>query len=166
VRSVDPETYAVELEDGSKFGIQHVEDGTVFFGEHEPAKTGEKTNSETMKPGRGIPSGSGPTGEAAPHPGFLASELNTPTLRPGENQGDLLSKQTEDLSLVGEKGIDYGARAAEELRKTQAAEAAAPPPGSSNRISSALPCSRSWGSPAKTWARSAPSRMARPRPRC
>jgi hypothetical protein len=125
VRSVDPETYAVELEDGSKFGVQHVEDGTVFFGEHEPAKTGEKTNSETMKPGRGIPSGSGPTGEAAPHPGFLASESNTPTLRPGENQGDLLQGADAPFNLAGEKGIDYGARAAEELRKTQAAEAVA-----------------------------------------
>jgi RNA polymerase sigma factor (sigma-70 family) len=33
-----------------------------------------------------------------------------PTLRRGEKQGDLLSKQEEDLKLVGEKGIDYGAR--------------------------------------------------------
>ena len=28
-----------------------------------------------------------------------------PTLRPHENQGDLLSKQSEDLTLVGEKGV-------------------------------------------------------------
>lgn len=35
-----------------------------------------------------------------------------PTLRQGENQGDLLSRQTEDLRLVGEEGRDFGSEQA------------------------------------------------------
>lgn len=39
-----------------------------------------------------------------------------PTLRRGENQGDLLSTQTEDLTLVGEKGVDTEKKAQEDER--------------------------------------------------
>ncbi len=49
-----------------------------------------------------------------------------PKLRRGEKQGDLLSRQTEDLSLVGDKGIDYEARQqkadAELFRQREAAK--------------------------------------------
>lgn len=43
-----------------------------------------------------------------------------PTLRRGEKQGDIFSKQTEDFSLAGETGIDWDARKA----KTEAIEKA------------------------------------------
>ncbi len=49
-----------------------------------------------------------------------------PQLRPGERQGDLLSSQSEDLRLVGEQGIDHGARqAAQEQAQRATAEARA-----------------------------------------
>lgn len=49
-----------------------------------------------------------------------------PTLRRGENQGDLLAKQQEDLTLVGEKGVDTIRQAEEKARaEREAAEAKA-----------------------------------------
>ena len=40
------------------------------------------------------------------------AQPEVPRLRPGETQGDLLSRQAEDLKLVGERGTDFGARQA------------------------------------------------------
>lgn len=49
-----------------------------------------------------------------------------PTLRQGENQGDLLAKQTEDLRLVGEKGPDtVGEAEARVIAERESAEAQA-----------------------------------------
>lgn len=47
-------------------------------------------------------------------------EPKPPKLRANENQGDLLANQTEDLSLVGEKGTDFAARQAETDAAAQA----------------------------------------------
>jgi RNA polymerase sigma factor (sigma-70 family) len=49
---------------------------------------------------------------------------NIPTLRPGEKQGDLLSKQTEDLTLAGEKGTDFAKRAEDQAAREKASEEA------------------------------------------
>jgi hypothetical protein len=234
VRAIDPETYAVELEDGSKFGIQHVEDGTVFFGEHEAAKVSIDTkrpaslNAASLDPewvrnhrdewiamyakeipyedgkrivekdgkfaievkqGRkwiqpyaasadirdlllrgGMPetlqradqarsdivyradltsalpavnteahrSGGLPSRAQADRAGVSPAEQTpprefggditapeVPTLRPGENQGDLLQGADAPFNLAGEKGIDYAARAAEADRAAAAAHDAA-----------------------------------------
>ncbi len=55
------------------------------------------------------PGDQGPTND--PRSTELSSRVEeTPRLRPGENQGDIFAKQTEDLTLAGETGIDYGAR--------------------------------------------------------
>ena len=53
-----------------------------------------------------------------------AEKTATPTLRPGEKQGDLLSTQQEDLTLVGEKGIDHGAKQAAAEKDQKDAEIA------------------------------------------
>lgn len=53
------------------------------------------------------------------------TEGETPTLRKGEKQGDLLSKQTEEFALVGEKGTDNAAiQAAKEKAIRDRAESA------------------------------------------
>lgn len=62
----------------------------------------------------------------APDPGTLL-DAEAPKLRPGEKQGDLLSTQTEDFKLVGEKGTDFEAQQKETARlesERKAAEAA------------------------------------------
>lgn len=48
VTGVDPDNYDVTLEDGTRFGIQHVADNEVFYGEHEPVtgKGGEQPVEE------------------------------------------------------------------------------------------------------------------------
>lgn len=69
-----------------------------------------------------------PTGEAidqSPMAEVIAPEPPpVARLRPGENQGDLLSTQTEDLTLVGEKGTDHVARQAETEAVAQRSEEA------------------------------------------
>ena len=76
----------------------------------------------------------GVTGFESAHPAFKASVAEVeahieaaraagfegPTLRPGERQGDLLSRQNEDLRLVGQDGTDHGGR-----QQAQEASAAA-----------------------------------------
>jgi hypothetical protein len=94
VIAIDPDSFDVTLEDGKKFGVQEVKDNAVIYGEHI----------------------AGPKAESA-FPPLEPKPL--PTLRRGENQGDLLSKQTEDLTLVGEKGVDT-VRAAEEAARREA----------------------------------------------
>lgn len=51
-------------------------------------------------------------------------DWSVPKLRRGEKQGDIFSNLTEDLTLAGEKGVDYGARQAAAERATKEAEAA------------------------------------------
>lgn len=101
VIEVDPDTFDVTLEDGKKFGVQTVQDGDIIYGEHESPATEAPT---TFAP------------EPAP------TQPTVPTLRAGETQGDLLSKQTEDLTLAGEKGTDFGKQAEEKAAADAAAE--------------------------------------------
>jgi hypothetical protein len=54
-----------------------------------------------------------------------APAVQAPRLLRGEKQGDLISStQAEDFSLVGEKGVDYGARQKESAAQAQAKEEA------------------------------------------
>lgn len=82
VTHFDPETLDITLEDGRKYGVQHVKLGQVLYVDK---------------------------AELTPREQDLAPGESLPQLRAGENQGDLLSGQTEDLSLVGEKGTDFDA---------------------------------------------------------
>lgn len=107
VTAIDPDTFDVTLEDGKKYGIQEVKDGAVIYGEHEALP--QPTEGGLL---------SSPSNEAA--------KSNIPTLRQGENQGDLLAKQQEDLTLVGEKGVDTIRQAEDKARaEREAAEAKA-----------------------------------------
>lgn len=107
VTAIDPDTFDVTLEDGKKYGIQEVKDGAVIYGEHEAVAQpieGGLLSSSSNEP----------------------AKSNIPTLRQGENQGDLLSKQQEDLTLVGEKGVDTIRQAEDKARaEREAAEAKA-----------------------------------------
>lgn len=93
VTDINPDTFDVTLEDGKKFGVQQVKGGDVIYGEHEPLEIARPTTEQ---------------------PALVATtEPSVPKLRAGENQGDIFANQTEDLALVGEKGIDHGKRAEE-----------------------------------------------------
>lgn len=98
VTDIDPDTLDVTLEDGKKYGVQTVKDGEAVYVD----------SSELVSREQDI----------------FAPADEVPTLRPGEEQGDLLSKQTEDLTLVGEKGTDFGKLADEEAAAKVAAEEA------------------------------------------
>lgn len=103
VTDIDPDTFDVTLEDGKKFGVQQVKGGDVIYGEHEPLE-------EAGKPGAVQP---------------VSAEASVPKLRAGENQGDIFANQTEDLTLVSEKGIDHEKiaqdKAAAEIARQEAA---------------------------------------------
>ena len=63
-----------------------------------------------------------------------------PQLRPGERQGDLLSRQPEDLRLVGESALDYGAQqAAREQADRDATAARAAQDDAQGRLFAARP---------------------------
>lgn len=64
------------------------------------------------------------TAKAAEVPDATRVEETPPRLRPGETQGDLLSGQVEDLTLVGEKGPDNLRLAAEKEAAARSAEVA------------------------------------------
>lgn len=108
VTEIDPDTFDVTLEDGKKFGVQTVKDGEIIYGEHEPVlpTTEASTSFTPFESGK-------PTEPSA-----------VPTLRSGETQGDLLSKQQEDLTLIGEKGVDHGQVAADKAAAETTAEEA------------------------------------------
>lgn len=109
VTEIDPNNGDVVLEDGKKYGIQVVQDGQVIYGEH---VTQEGSGSTDFLP----PEDQEPAPPAeAKQPGPL------PKLRSGEKQGDLLSSQTEDLTLVGEKGVDHDKVARDKAAAEQAA---------------------------------------------
>lgn len=98
VVAIDPDSFNVTIEDGKRFGVQEVKDGEVIYGEHMPA----------------------PRGEAD----FTPERVPLPKLRRGEDQGDLLSRQREDLTLVGETKVERAAREAEQSRVAEAARQA------------------------------------------
>ncbi len=134
VVGIDPDTMDVELEDHSRYGVQHVADNTALYVEKvTPAATGEGSTLAAARPDTltgnlfGDDEPFDLRGEAAPDLDRIAAAKqqaqapartsapaadSLPTLRPGERQGDLLSRQSEDLHLVGERGIDHGARQA------------------------------------------------------
>lgn len=98
VTDIDPDTLDVTLEDGKKYGVQQVKDGQAIYVDSADMVPREQ---DTFGPSTEIP-----------------------TLRAGETQGDLLSKQQEDLTLVGEKGTDFAKRADEKAAAHTAAEEA------------------------------------------
>lgn len=79
----DGNLLSIEVKDGPKFGVQRFPpDLTEYI----------HVDKGTFKP---------------VSTDFVPKQSNIPKLRSMEKQGDLLSNQTEDLSLVGEKGIDF-----------------------------------------------------------
>lgn len=102
----DGNLISLEVHDGPKFGVQRL----------------SPENTELIHVDTG-------TFKAVPrieNTDFLPSEeqSNVPKLRSMENQGDLLSKQTEDLSLVGERGTDFERIQSEKLKKEKDQEEA------------------------------------------
>lgn len=107
VTDVDPDTGAVTLQDGSKFGKQVLEDGKLFYGEvMEREDQGDADDPFSLDEPE--PAKSGPL----------------PKLRAGENQGDLLATQTEDLTLAGESAVDGDRVAREKAQAEKDAEEA------------------------------------------
>lgn len=105
VTGLDPDTYDVTLEDGSKFGIQHVQNDQAIYGEIAPRPKPESADV------------------------FLDEEPTAaiPQLRPGERgTAELFQGEDQPFNLAGEQGIDYAARqAAAEAKVREAADAAA-----------------------------------------
>ncbi len=81
-----------------------------------PEQKGSLLETGTLPQPKPSPVSEAPVSTTAP----LSTE--TPKLRSGETQGDLLSRQTEDLKLVGEQGTDYEAQQAAK-EKSQAERA-------------------------------------------
>jgi hypothetical protein len=149
VTDIDPDTFDVTLEDGSKFGIQKVADGQVFYGEVKGGvrRAIQKSRQERISQPVG-PEVYGQAGEdvlrdqgiqpaaeaetasvAAPVAAEAAPEFSgwePPQLRPGERAGELFQKSDQPFNLAGETGIDYQARAEQAAAEARsAAEAAA-----------------------------------------
>jgi hypothetical protein len=96
VTSVTPDGQYT-IRDGEKFGVQQLTDGDTIFVDREPIRVSRSTEF--------LP----PETEAPPQ---------TPRLGAMQQQGDLLSGQSEAFALVGERGVDYE-------RKQREAQAAA-----------------------------------------
>lgn len=96
VTSVTPDGQYT-IRDGEKFGVQQLTDGDTIFVDREPIRVSRSTEF--------LP----PETEAPPQ---------IPRLGAMQQQGDLLSGQSEAFALVGERGVDYE-------RKQREAQAAA-----------------------------------------
>jgi hypothetical protein len=96
VTSVTPDGQYT-IRDGEKFGVQQLTDDDTIFVDREPIRVSRSTEF--------LP----PETEAPPQ---------TPRLGAMQQQGDLLSGQSEAFALVGERGVDYE-------RKQREAQAAA-----------------------------------------
>lgn len=90
-------------------------------GRVEPGQQGSEPTAVRSEVGGGEPAQAQAEVKSQP----LQPEENLPTLREGEKQGDLLSKQEEDFRLVGQEGIDHAAiQAAREKAIADRAESA------------------------------------------
>lgn len=88
VVSVDPDTFDVTLEDHLRYGIQHVQDGEILYGQVEKAP--ESETEDLFAPEKPAP-------EAKPLPKLRTNEKGTAELFQGEDQ---------PFNLMGESGVD------------------------------------------------------------
>lgn len=114
VTEIDPESYDVVLEDGSKFGVQQVADGKVIYAQKfEPAERTieQEPLSATADIVETIPESSAPL----------------PKLRPGEaGTAEIFQGADQPFNLSGETGFDHERIARErEAREREAEEARA-----------------------------------------
>lgn len=104
VTEIDPDTLDVTLEDGKRYGVQHVADGQAVYVDKTELVPREQ---DTWQP-------------------KIAFEPDAPpTLRPRESgTGELFQGADQPFNLAGEQGIDYGARRREaEAAAVQAEQA-------------------------------------------